>query len=146
HISKTFKILLNHYHDDQHTDSFITALAHLENLIHQEAKSTGLTALERWTVQALEPTEINYIALTRTCSRLLRRMRARIKKELGIIHPEMRAAEGDSNDLGLCFMVLLILKGFESATHTVERAPEFAIAVQIISDYLKKKNMNRSSD
>src|SRR5436309_2962909 len=71
HVSETFEILLGH--DHQHTVSFITALARLEKLIHQDAKSTGLAALDRWAVQALEPTEINYIALTRTCSRLLHR-------------------------------------------------------------------------
>jgi hypothetical protein len=146
-VSKTFEILLSHYDDHRHTDSFITALAHLEKLIHPEAKSpTSLTALERWTVQALEPTEINYIALTRTCSRLLRRIRTRIQKERGNIYPVMRPAEGDSNDLGLCGMTLSILEDFDKAKHKVERAPEFAIAVQVISDYLTKKNMNRSSD
>ena len=56
----------------------------------------------------------------------------------------MRPAEGDSNDLGLCSMTLSILEDFDKAKHMVERAPEFAIAVQVISDYLK--NMNRSSD
>jgi hypothetical protein len=101
-VSKTFEILPSHYDDHRHTDSFIIALAHLEKLIHPEAKSpTSPTALERWTVQALEPTEINYIALTHTCSRLLRRTRPRIEKELGNIHPVMRPAEGDYNDLGL---------------------------------------------
>ena len=80
-------------------------------------------------MQALEPTEINYIALTRTCSRLLRRIRARIEKELGNIHPAMRPAEGDSNDLGLCSMTLSILEDFDKAEHMVKRAPEFAIAV-----------------
>lgn len=68
---------------------------------------------------------------------------AKRPKELGNIHPVMRPAEGDSNDLGLCGMRLSILVDFDKAGHMVERAPEFAIAVQVISDYLKK-NMNRS--
>jgi len=41
-------------------------------------------------------------------------------------------------------MTLSILVDFDKAEHIIERAPEFAIAVQVISDYLK--NMNRSSD
>jgi len=43
-------------------------------------------------------------------------------------------------------MTLSILEDFDKAKHIVERAPEFAIVVQVISDYLKKKNINRSSD
>jgi hypothetical protein len=146
-VSKTFEILLSYYDDHWYTDLFITALAHLKKLIYPEVKSPiNLTALERWTVQALEPTKINYIAFTRIYSRLLRRIRTRIQKERGNIYLIICPAEGDSNDLGLCRMTFLILEDFNKAKYKVERALKFIIAVQVISDYLTKKNMNRSSD
>jgi hypothetical protein len=139
-VSKTLEILLSHYDDHRHTNSFTVPLAYLEKLIPPETKSpTGRTALEMWAVRALEPTGINYITLTRTCRRLLSRIRRRIGTELGTIYPEVRPAKGDSNDLGLGRMTHLILMDFDKATHMVERSPKFAIAVQVISDYLKKK-------
>ncbi|KAA6408554.1 MAG: hypothetical protein FRX48_07636 [Lasallia pustulata] len=68
-----------------------------------------LTRLQDWLPQVVSNMNIDYITMTRTCNRLLRRLRAKINDEMDGLYAESRVNE-DSNEPMHVIMVMSVLQ------------------------------------
>ncbi|KAF2498189.1 hypothetical protein BU16DRAFT_615270 [Lophium mytilinum] len=69
----------------------------------------ALVEMGRYIGAILPDIELDYVTLTRTCNKLLRQLRSRIRSEFGIDYPTIREYPGDSNDHSVMLVVLGIL-------------------------------------
>ena len=66
-----------------------------------------LTQVREWLPQVIADAQTDYIIMTRTCNKLLRRLRAKIHERQDYLYPLID--EGFSDDHGLLFMVASII-------------------------------------
>lgn len=107
-----------------------------------------LAEVRCWLPQVIADTQTDYITMTRTCNKLLRRVRRRIHQQLDYLYPSVD--EGYSNDHGILYMVASII--YQAAETEVAKEhlvrerdredlpqhPHLEVAGKVLQEYLKK--------
>lgn len=131
---------------------------------HREEECTEKTAqpcailaqVRDWLPQVMIDTRTDYITMTRTCNKLLRRVRRRIHQKLEYLYPLVE--EGYSNDSGILFMVArIIYQAAETQAaqeHLVRERdgerlsqhPHLEVAGEVLQEVLDKHGASRVVD
>ncbi|KAI4279291.1 MAG: hypothetical protein L6R38_005073 [Xanthoria sp. 2 TBL-2021] len=105
-----------------------------------------LSQVRDWLPTTLPLMKIDYIALTRTCSSLLKKIHTAIESELGVEHHLMR--DGDSSEAGYIIMALQILMEVNEmnlvqeeilksrGSDRVEGSPQLDVCARVIREHL----------
>ena len=112
-----------------HKEPMEKSLHRLEAVMHERAtdkkraQNRQLTPIQflaqvrEWLPQMMTDTQTDYITMTRTCNKLLKRVRRKIHQQLGHVYPQVD--EGYSNDRGIIYMVASII--YQAAETQVAR-------------------------
>ena len=120
----------------------------------KKAQTRPLTPLQflaqvlGWLPQVVADTRTDYITMTRTCTKLLKRVRRRIHQRLDHLYPLVE--EGFSNDHGILYMVASIL--YQSAEAQVAKEylirerdreslpqhPHLEVAGEVLQEFIDK--------
>ncbi|KAI4254041.1 MAG: hypothetical protein L6R42_007346 [Xanthoria sp. 1 TBL-2021] len=105
-----------------------------------------LSQVRDWLPTTIPLMKIDYIALTRTCSSLLKKIHTAIKSELGVEHHLMR--DGDSSEAGYIIMALQILMEVNEVnlvqeeilksrgSDRVEGSPQLDVCARVMGEHL----------
>lgn len=128
-----------------------SALAQLESLAvqrrrgKQSSRTSGASALapgpaldllDAYAQSKLEDITIDYITLTRTCSHPLRRIRRRIRRQLGLEYPDNKGGE-DSNDAGLLMVAVLTL---EECAFMEGTGYQLEVVIEVLKEHIERVN------
>lgn len=149
-----------------HQESVEKSLHRLEAVIQERGterkkaqKTTPLQFLaqvQKWLPQVMADTRTDYITMTRTCNKLLKRVRRRIDQQLDYLYPPVD--QGYSNDHGILYMVASII--YQAAETQVakehlirerdrERLPQhphLEVAGEVLQEFLDKHGASRLVD
>lgn len=115
-----------------------------------------LAQVRKWLPQIMTDTRTDYITMTRTCNKLLRRIRKRIHQQLGFLYPAVD--EGYSNDHGILYMVASII--YQAAETQVAQEhlvrerdrehlsqhPHLEVAGVVLQEFVNKHGVSRVVD
>lgn len=106
-----------------------------------------LSQMSDWLSGNLTDMNIDYITLTRTCNKLLKRVRKHINEKLGSMYEESKGE--DSNDPVNIIIVFLMLKEASELHFMIEAvglnavhlsgSPQLEIAAEVIQSFLRKR-------
>ena len=112
-----------------------------------------LTQIQDWLPHTISNMSIDYITLTRTCNKLLRRIRSKINEQLDIQHPV--AESEDSVEPGNIVMALAILHEASDAQYFKEEVlrarerlpegPQLQIVGEVMQDFLEQQDSQNDS-
>lgn len=115
-----------------------------------------LAQVRDWLPQVMVDTRTDFITMTRTCNKLLRRVRRRIHQKLEYLYPLVE--EGYSNDSGILFMVARIIyqaAETQAAQENLVRErdgerlsqhPHLEVAGEVLQEVLDKHGASRVVD
>ena len=153
-ISESSEVLRQY---SSHSETMEKSLPRIEAVMQIEKKKAQkrlLTPLQflahvrRWLPQVMTDTRTDYITMTRTCNKLLKRVRRRIHQQLDYLYPLVD--EGYSNDHGILYMVASII--YQAAETQVAKEhmvrerdrqslpqhPHLEVAGEVVQEYLEK--------
>lgn len=121
----------------------------------QLSPSQFISQLSSFLPAVIPDVRVDYIKLTRTCNSLMKKVRERVLRELGILHPSLQQP-GESNDHGNLYMVLAVLNDNKMAAtaHEGDKSKrseafgggrEVGIAGKALVDYLGKHHRDETS-
>ena len=142
----------------------LEAVIQSRSMEEKKAPKKQLTSLQflaqvrEWLPQVMTDSRTDYIVMTRTCSKLLRRVRRRIHQQLNHLYPPNDT--GYSNDHGLLFMVASIiyqagedqvaqehiLRERDREQLQLRQHPHLEVAGKVLQEYIDKHGAGQVVD